>query len=146
MKAILAVALWSLTALVWAATPAQEKQFVDGYKKAFETKDVKTLHSMIYTQGADPMALAFYKDMMAAEAGAQVTSIQLVDLTAKDRTDAENMTSPDGKKMKLVLPPTKKLVIKSQTKDKNGSSSGTSQMFVAEQQGKLYVLVPAAAK
>ena len=45
------------------ATPAQEKAFVDAYRKAIETKDEKALTGMLYTKGADPQALEFYKVM-----------------------------------------------------------------------------------
>ena len=129
-----------------AATPAQEKAFVDSYKKAYEAKDEKTLASLLYTKGADPAAVAFYKMMMTAETGAKITAIDLVEVTADDRKRMESMQSPDGKPAKLVLPPTRKLVIKSETKNANGSSSGTSEIFVGEADGKLYILVPSASR
>jgi len=129
-----------------ASTAAQEKQFVDTYRKAYEAKDDKTLVSLLYTKGADPAALGFYKMMMAAEAGGKISSIQLVDLNADDMARIETMKSPAGQPMKLVLPAAKKLVIKSEMKDKNGSSSSSSEIFVGESDGRLYVLVPAAAK
>jgi len=44
------------------------------------------------------------------------------------------------------LPATKKLVTKSETKDKNGLSSSSSEVFVGESEGRLYILLPAAAK
>jgi hypothetical protein len=47
-----------------AGTPAQEKAFVDKYKAAFEAGDKATLQSFLYTQGANPMALEFYKMML----------------------------------------------------------------------------------
>ncbi|HVO86959.1 MAG TPA: hypothetical protein VMV45_00335 [Casimicrobiaceae bacterium] len=143
MRNAIAVLLLSLVAAAaLAASPAQEKQFVDSYRKAYEAKDAKTLQSMLYTKGADPQALEFYKAMMTAEMGAKIASIDLLDLTANDKSEMASAKGPDGKPMKLVLPATKKLVIKSQTKDKNGSSSSTSQVFVGESDGKLYVLVP----
>ena len=126
-----------------AATPAQEKQFVDTYKKAFEGKDEKTLVGLLYTKGADPQALEFYKMMMTGDMGGKITSIQMQDLTADDKTRIQQMKGPDGKAAKLVLPPAKKLVIKSEKKDKNGSSSSSSEVYVAESDGKLYIPVPA---
>ena len=129
-----------------AATPAQEKAFVDAYRKAFDAKDEKTLASLLYTKGADPAAVAFYKMMMSAEAGAKMTSIGLVEITADDHKRIESMQSPDGKPAKLVLPPAKKLVIKSETRNANGSQSGSSEIFVGEADGKLYILVPAASR
>jgi hypothetical protein len=147
MKKLIAAFLLCLAPLAClAASPAQEKQFVDAYKKAYEGKDGKSLQSMLYTKGADPQALEFYKMMLTAEMGGKIASIELLDLTADDKAKSAKMAGPDGKPMKLVLPPTKKLVIKAQTSDKNGSSSSTSQVFVGESDGKLYVLVPAAAK
>src|SRR5205823_7679239 len=54
---------------VAAATPEQEKAFTDKYKKAFEAKDMATLQSFLYTQGADPAIVGFYKMMQSGEAG-----------------------------------------------------------------------------
>jgi hypothetical protein len=141
-----AVIAAAVSGAVLAATPEQEKQFVDAYKKAYEAKDAKTLNSMLYTKGADPQGLEFYKMMITSELGGKITSIQLLDLTADDKARAAKAQSPDGRPMKLVLPATKKLVTKSETKDKNGSSSSSSEVFVGESEGRLYILVPAAAK
>lgn len=146
MRIVLALCAFLVAGIVAAATPQQEKQFVDTYRKAYDGKDGKTLTSLLYTRGADPQALGFYKMMLTAEMGGKITSIALLDLTPEDRKRAESTQSPDGRAMKLVLPATKKLVVKTDTKDKNGSSSSTSEMFVAEADGKLYILVPAAAK
>lgn len=146
MRLALALALACLAHAAVAATPAQEKAFVDAYRKAYDAKDDKTLASLLYTKGADPAAVAFYKMMMTAEAGAKITAIDLVDITAEDRKRIESMQSPDGKPAKLVLPPAKKLVVKSETKSANASSSGSSEIFVGESDGKLYILVPAAAR
>ena len=129
-----------------AATPEQEKQFVDTYKKAYAAKDAKTLNALLYTKGADPQGVEFYKMMITSEMGGKITSIQLLDLTAEDKARAAKAQSPDGRPMKLVLPATKKLVTKTETKDKNGSSSGSSEVFVGESEGRLYILLPAAAK
>jgi len=131
---------------VFAATPEQEKQFVDTYRKAYDAKDAKTLSALLYTKGADAQAAAFYKMMITSELGGKITSIQLLDLTAEDKARAAKTQSPDGRPMKLVLPATKKLVTKSETKDKSGSSSSSSEVFVGESEGRLYILVPAAAK
>lgn len=138
--------LIAVASLAFAATPEQEKQFVATYKKAYEAKDSKTLVGLLYTKGADPQALGFYKMMMGAETGGKLTSIALVQLTADDKKNSESMKSPDGKTMKLNLPATRKLVLKSEMKDKNGSSTSSSEVFVGEAEGKLWVLVPAAGK
>ncbi len=128
----------------FAATAEQEKQFVATYQKAYDAKDSKTLVGMLYTKGADPQALEFYKMMIEGGPGGKITSIALVDLTADDKKKTEGMKGPDGRMMKLVLPATKKLVVKAESKDKNGSSTSSSEVFVGENGGKLYILVPAA--
>ena len=58
----------------------------------------------------------------------------------------EVQTGPDGKKAKLPLKPIKRLKITIETKDANGSSSSSSQNFVAEKDGKLVIPVPATVK
>ena len=129
----------------FCATPAQEKAFVDAYRKALETKDEKTLTGFLYSKGADPQALEFYKMMMTSEMGAKVASIQLADLDANDKKRAAGGPGPNGKPMKFTLPPTKKLVIKTETKDANGSSSSTNEVFVAESDGKIVIPAPGPA-
>jgi hypothetical protein len=146
MRAFVALGFACLACAAGAATPVQEKAFVDTYRRAYEARDDKTLASLLYTKGADPAAVAFYKMMMAAEAGSKITAIDLVEITPEDRKRIESMQSPDGKPAKLVLPPSRKLVIKSQTKAASGSSSGTSEIFVGEADGKLYILVPAVSR
>jgi len=146
MKTAALLGMLAFAACAYAATPAQEKQFVDAYRKAYEGKDETTLVSLLYTKGADPAAVSFYKMMMAAEMGGKIKTIDLAELTAEDRKRLESMQSPDGKPAKLVMPPTRKLVVKTETKDKNGSSSSSSEVFVGESDGKLYILVPAASK
>ena len=146
MRLGIAFALACVALSAGAATPAQEKTFVDTYRKAYEAKDEKTLASLLYTNGADPAAVAFYKMMMTAEAGSKIASIDMTDITAEDRKRIESMQSPDGKPARLVLPPTKKLVVKSQTKTADVTASGTSEIFVGEADGKLYILVPAASR
>src|SRR6478735_10621323 len=140
MRLPVAFAVLAIAVAAHAATPAQEKAFLDAYRKAYETRDEKTLASLLYTKGADPAAVAFYKMMMTAEAGAKIASIDLVDVTAEDSKRIESMQSPDGKPARLVLPPTKKMVIKSQTKTADMSASGSSEIFVGEADGKLYIL------
>lgn len=130
----------------FGATPAQEKAFVDAYKKAFEAKDEKTLTGFLYTKGADPQALDFYKMMMTSGMGGKITSIQLADLDDSDKKRAQGGPGPDGRPMKFTLPPTKKLVIKSETKDANGSSSSSDEVFVAESDGKLVIPAPGPVK
>ena len=101
-----------------AGTPAQEKEFVDKYKAAFEKGDKATLESFLYTKDANPMALEFYKMMQTEGAGtAKISKIELVDLTPEDvKKASEIMTGPDGSKAQLSLKPTKKLKITTKQK------------------------------
>jgi hypothetical protein len=131
----------------WAATVEQEQAFVAAYKKAYETKDRAMLESFLYMKGADPTVLEFYKAMQANGMGGTVSSIELVALTPEDvKKAAEVKAMPGGPKVKIPVTPTRKLVIKVETKDENGSSTSTSQVFVAEVDGKLVIPVPAPAQ
>jgi hypothetical protein len=130
-----------------AGTPAQDKDFVDKYKAAFEKGDKATLESFLYTKDANPMALEFYKMMMTAEAGGKISKIELVDLTPEDvKKASEVQTGPDGSKAQFPLKPTKKLKISIETKDANGSATTSSESFVAEKDGKYVIPVPATVK
>ena len=94
------------------------------------------------------MALEFYKMMQAEGAGtAKISKIELVDLTPEDvKKASEVQTGPDGSKAQLPLKPTKKLKISIENKDANGSSSSSTENFVAEKEGKYVIPVPAAVK
>lgn len=131
-----------------AGTPARETEFVDKYKAAFEKGDKATLESFLYTKGADPMALEFYKMMQAEGAGTgKVTKIELVDLTPEDvKKASEVQDGPGGSKAKLPLKPIKKLKITIEIKDANGSSTSSSESFIAENDGNFVIPVPAAVK
>ena len=132
---------------LYAGTSPQEKAFTDKYKTAFEGKDTATLESFLYTQGADPAILGFYKMMQSGEAGAKISNIELVDITPEDAKKAATpMDSPTGGKVCLTLTPTKKLIIKVEKKDANGSSTSTSENFIAEKDGKLVIPVPGPCK
>ena len=140
------VALLSISAR--AATPEQEKTFVDSYKKALESHDANALAGFLYTKGAQPQQVEFFKMMMlAVDPGATITSITLETPTAEEAASfAKAQTMPDGKDYKMPLKPVKLLVIKTETKDANGSSSRTSKSPVAEADGKLVIPVPVPAK
>ena len=130
-----------------AGTSPQEKAFTDKYKTAFEGKDTATLELFLYTQGADPAILGFYKMMQSGEAGEKISNIELVDLTPDDAKKAATpMDSPTGGKVCLTLKPTKKLIIKVEKKDANGSSTSTSENFIAEKDGKFVIPVPGPCK
>jgi hypothetical protein len=139
--------LFSVIMATMAATTEQEKAFTDKYKTAFEGKDTATLESFLYTQGADPEILGFYKMMQSGDAGAKISTIELVALTPEDMKKVTTpMDSPGGGKVCLPLKPTKKLVIKVEKKDGSGSSSSTSESFVAEKDGKFVIPVPGPCK
>jgi hypothetical protein len=130
-----------------AGSSAQEKAFTDKYKTALEGKDTATLESLLYTQGADPAILGFYKMMQSAEAGQKISSIELVELTPEDAKKAATpIDSPTGGKVCLTLKPTKKLIIKVEKKDDSGSSTSTSENFIAEKDGKFVIPVPGPCK
>src|SRR5215471_9103704 len=139
IPSLLFALLLTMTLSVAAGTSEKEKAFTDKYKKAFEGKDTATLESFLYTQGSDPAALEFYKMMQSGEAGEKISKIELVNLTPEDVKKATTpMDGPTGK-VCLTLKPTKKLIIKVEKKDGSGSSSSTSENFVAEKDGKFVI-------
>ena len=130
-----------------SATAEQEKGFVEKYKTALEAKDTTALQSCLYTTGADPMIVGFYKMMQSSGAGDKVSKIELVDLTPEDvKKAAAPQDSPSGGKVCLNLKPTKKLVIVIEKKDENGSSTNTTENFIAEKDGKFVIPVPGPCK
>ena len=132
---------------VLAATPAQEKAFVDGFKKAVERKDAKALKAMLYVKDADPTALEFYNMMIVADFGSTIKSIALVELTAEENKQMETGgKNIQGKRMKMPLKPIKSLEITTATKTADLTASGSSQWYVAEYEGKLVIPVPALVK
>ena len=129
------------------AGPAEDKAFADKYKTAFEAKDMATLESLLYTQGADPTIVGFYKMMLSGEAGAKISKIDVVDLTPEEAQKAAGaQPAPDGGKVCLPLKATKKLVVEINSSDSNGSSKSTNTNFVAEKDGKLVIPVPGPCK
>src|SRR5437764_12751092 len=109
-----------------AANAEQEKAFVEKYKTALEANDSATLQSVLYTNGADPMIVGFYKMMQSSGAGDKASKIDLVDLTPEDVKKATApQDSPNGGKACLNLKQTKKLAIVIAKKDENVSSTNT---------------------
>ncbi len=133
---------------VRAATPEQQKTFVDSYKKALEANDAKTLEGFLYTKGAQPEQIELFKMMLlAVDPGSKVTKIELVKPTDEEAARFNKpMPMPDGKMYKMAVKPTWQLVVSSESKGENGSSSGTSRAPVAEVDGKLVIPVPVPAK
>ena len=142
MTLLLVVAAISLQ-----AGPAEDKAFADKYKTAFEAKDTATLESFLYTQGSDPTIVGFYKMMLSGEAGAKISTSDVVALTPEEAEKAAGaQPSPDGSKVCLPLKATKKLVVEINSSDSNGSSKSTSTNFIAEKDGKLVIPVPGPCK
>ena len=140
-------AAFALAGAAAAATPQQEQAFADAYRKAWEGKNEKALVAMLYTKGADPQALEFYKMMTTEGMGGKMSSIKLEPLSDADKAKAAaTMPGPGGKSLKLGLTPTRKLVMKTETKSASGSSTSTRSVFVAEHDGKFVIPVPVAAK
>jgi hypothetical protein len=149
MKNRILASLFVLLAVTIAlkAGPAEDKAFTDKYKTAFEAKDTAALESLLYTEGADPTIVGFYKMMLSGEAGAKISKIDLVDLTPEEAQKAAGaQPSPDGGKVCLPLKATKKLVVEINSSDSNGSSKSTETNFVAEKDGKLVIPVPGPCK
>jgi hypothetical protein len=122
----------------FAATADQEAAFVNSYKTAFEAQDAATLESFLFTDGAIPAALEFYKMAMTADFGQKITTIELQALDADDiQKVGMEMPGPDGAMARLAPKPCKKLVITIETKDDSGSMKSTNTIFIAEKDGKL---------
>ena len=122
---------------------------MDSYKTAVEAGDKKTLTSLLYTVGAPPEIVEFFKMMvtMPLPPGSKITSVELVTPTPEEAAKLnEPQTMPDGKKFKLPLEPYKQLVITGESTGANGSGKGTSKMPVAEKDGQIVIPVPVAEK
>ena len=128
-----------------AGTPAQDKEFVDKYKAAFEKGDKATLESFLYIKDPNPMALEFYKMKLSEGAGTvKIAKVELLDLTPEDvKKASEVQTGPDGSKAQLPLKPIKKLKI---SYDKQDGASNWATTLVAEKDGKYVIPVPATVK
>ena len=147
IQVLLCALITTVSLSLRAGTPAQEKVFTDKYKTAFEAKDTATLESFLYTQGADPEILGFYKMMQSSDAGGKISKIELIDLTPEDvKKAATPMDSPTGGKVCLTLKPTKKLIIATESKDASSSSTSKSENFIAEKDGKFVIPVPGPCK
>ena len=130
-----------------AATPQQEKAFVDSYKKAFESNDTKALAAFLYTEGAAKETIEFFTMMQTMQAGKKIANIELVTPSAAEMEKFNKpMEMPDGKKYVMPFPPTKQLVIVVEEKSGEGSGKSTSKNPVGEKNGKLVIPVPVPAK
>ena len=101
----------------------------------------------LLTDGATPEAVEFFKMTQSLDTGATVVSIELAKPDAADTAKfSQAIKMPDGKDYKLPVKVTNVLVIKTETKDANGSSSSTSKSPVGEKGGKLVILIPVPVK
>jgi hypothetical protein len=142
-----AVAICLSASSLWAGSPEQDKAFIDKYRTAFEANDKGTLQSFLYTQGANPMVLEFYRMMQTDGAGQKISKIELVNLSPEDVKKAEAvMDGPGGQKIRLPLKPTKKLIIVVEQKTADSSTKTSSESFIAEVNGKYVIPVPTSAK
>ena len=129
-----------------AGVADEEASFLSAYKAAFAAKDGNALTALLYTDGADPMALQFYTEMMTAQLkDGVIVSAELQPLSDTDSAEAAMVQDGPSGKIKLAPQPYKKLVVKMESKDANGSSSSTDSVFVAEVSGKLVICTPAPA-
>ena len=147
MKSLLVIlSILLISGLCARATTEQEKTFVEKYKTALETNDTTTLQSCLYNTGADPMIVGFYKMMQSNGEGDKVSKIELEELTLDDVKKATAPQDGPSGKVCLNLKPTKKLVIMTEKKDENGSSTNTTENFMAEKDGKFVIPVPGPCK
>ena len=142
-----AVALCLSATSLYAGSPEQDKAFIEKYRKAFEANDKATLQSFLYTQGANPMVLEFYRMMQTEGAGQKISKIDLVGLSPEDVKKAEAvMDGPGGQKIRLPLKPTKKLILVVEQKTADSSTKTSSESFIAEVNGNYVIPVPTSAK
>ena len=144
--AAVALALSMAGGAALAATAEQEQAFLDTYKQAFAAADAETLRGLLYTDGAEPEAVEFYAEMMTADFGGTIVDIGLREMTADEVAESTSeMEGPTGGQFVLAPKPYKKLFVKIETKDANGSQSGTSEAYVAEIDGRIVISTPAPA-
>src|SRR5262249_51307129 len=99
----------------------------------------------LYTQGANPDMIRFFKMMLTSEEGAKISRIELVAMTPEEAAKATEPGEgfPGGPKICLPLKPIKKLFIKVAYSGRSDSLvSGSSESLVAEKDGRLVIPVP----
>lgn len=141
-RPILVIIVSLLPLLAIAASPAQQKQFADSYRKALEAKDENALYKFMYTRDADPDAVDIYKMMMRMGLGKKIQSVEVHELNAEDRKDVAGLTDMENKPIKYNVEPVAKLEIVRGDE----SSRHTDRVFLAEKDGKLVIPVPGKAK
>ena len=87
-----------------------------------------------------------YKEIMQSEEGNKISSIKLVDLTPREAQKAAKPMDLPGGRVCLNLKPTKKLMIEVDINSPYGSSTWTSENFIAKKDGKFVIPVPGPCK
>jgi hypothetical protein len=147
MKKYITTILAVLSIVAHAATPEQEKAFIESYKKALLAKDSAALKAFLYTEGSESETIEFFTMMQESSAGMPISSIELVTPNKEEMEKFKKpMTMPNGKKYKLPFTPTKQLVITVEEKNGENSSKSTSTSPVGEKNGKLVIPVPVPTK
>jgi hypothetical protein len=147
LSAALVAAALLLVPSLRAASPDQEKAFVQSYRKALESGDTSALAGFLYTVGAQPEQIEFFKMMQAIDPGATIRSIELVTPSAEQLARLNQpMEMPDGQTYQMPILPIKQLVVVTETKDASGSGTSTRKAPVAEKDGKLVIPVPVPTK
>jgi hypothetical protein len=148
LQSLAALTVLALSTLAHAATPEQEKAFVESYKKAFESKDEKALKDFLYTEGAPAQIVEMFTMMSLEGAGQKISKIELVTPTREEAARYnEPREMPDGKMYKMPFLPSKQLVVVIESKSEGGSTNtSTTKKPVGEKDGKLVIPVPVPAK
>lgn len=146
MKHRILALLAALSVAAHAATPEQERVFVESYKKALENNDTAALAAFLHTEGATQETIDFFTTLQAMDAGRKIVSIQLVPLSPEERAIYnQGMSMPDGRSYKMPFTPVKQLILVVESASAEGTSQGTSKIAVGEKNGKLVIVVPVPA-
>lgn len=147
MKMHYAFALFAALRLAaQAATPEQERLFVESYRKAAESKDTKALAAFLHTEGVTPEVVEFFTTLQAMDAGKKIARIELVTPTAEELADYQKpMSMPDGRIYKMPSAPTRQLVLEIDETNNEQIRRSSSKIAVGERNGKLVILLPVPA-
>jgi len=149
MKFAVLITFLVLSVSLHAATPEQEKTFLDNYRKALESNDTKSLSANLYTVGAPPKLAEFFTMMVTLPIppGSKLSSVELVTPSPEELTKMnEPKAMPDGQTYVMPLKPIKQLVITVENSDPTRAGKNTSKLPIAEKDGKLVIPVPVLAK
>ena len=141
------IAALGATCPLAASSPEQERTFVEKYKTAFQAGDKAALEAFLYTPGASPQALQFYRVMQTNGLGGEITDIALLPLTSEEVARADKVhNGPLGQKFRLPMKPVKKLKYAWVKRTAEGATTSVTELMVAEKEGKLTIPVPVSVK